>query len=352
MVQILPRKTNLGTQLGEALGGGLSQGMQAGFANYMQQQQNQQASTQQQQQRTQTAESLSNQIFGPGPSSQKNQLVSALSNLDPKDQIKGIEQLMTGQVLNQYLQESQKPKEEAAGQREASEIPAIGKLAPLAHQQLEKKKFEYKKASDEKNFAIKETEDYRNHIKQQARSAEELSPVLDQMETLIKSGKLTSPVISKIADKFGLVGLLDPSSQQFQALSIGFLKDAKNIFGSRVTNYDLQTYLDKIPRLTQTDAGKRTLIDNFRTLGEASKIKNKIKNKIIKENGGVPPLDLEEQVSKESAPELDKLSEKFNKSFYTKSKSGKVLMRHPSGALGEVSEESVKDAMKKGYSLE
>lgn len=355
MVSILPPKTDLGTALGSALGGGLQQGLQQGFADYFQAQQQQRQFAQ----NAQSAGLLANHLFGPQASAQKQQLTQVLSNLPPDQQIKAVEQLATGQILNQYLQGLQQPQGQERGMpqgmqsgTEQPDIPAIGKLAPLAQQQMEKKKFAYKQLADERKIALKETEPYRKSLETQARSFDELSPVLDQMEALIASKKLTNPVIAKLADKYGLVGLLNPQSQQFQALSVGFLQNAKNIFGSRVTNYDLQTYLDKIPRLAQTDAGKKALINNFKTLGEAAKIKNAEKAKIIKENKGIPPLDLEELVNQRAAPKLDKLSEKFSKSFYSKSQSGKVLMRTASGALGEVPEDKVQEALQKGYILE
>jgi len=358
MVQILPPKTNLGTQLGQALGQGLAGGFQRGSELGLQQHYQNLQKQQQSQQRTESAGHLANQLFGPGESPQKDSLVSMLSNLEPADQIKGLQKLAEAQILNQYLSSQQanaqgNPQQESSPNApDLSEIPAIGGLAPLARQELEKKKFEYKKQSEEKKLAFDETKIYRDSLSQQSRSAQELAPVLDQMESLIKTGNLTNPVISKLADKFGLIGLLNPSSQQFQALSVGFLQNAKSIFGSRVTNYDLQTYLDKIPRLAQTDAGKKALIDNFRTLGDASKIKNTIKNKIIKENNGVPPLDLEDRVNEVSDKELNNLWQKFNKSFYKKSPSGKILMKHPSGAIGEVDENNVQTALSKGYILE
>lgn len=296
-----------------------------------------------------------------------------ISALPPEFQAKFLDQFAKQQakqkLLESFLNKNIKPQAgeplsspEADLDRSPMDLSSLsskerGALAlvdpNLARLSLEEEKLAHKKSSEQQKLALQETKDYRDSLSSQSRGATELEPVLDQMERLISKGKLTNPVIAKLADKFGLVGILDPSSQQFNALSVGFLKDAKNIFGSRVTNFDLQTYIDKIPRLAQTDQGKKVLIDNFRTLGEASKTRNKVKNQIIRENKGTPPFDLEEEVNRRASPELDKLSEKFNRSFLeaSKSPSGKIFMKSPDGIFGEVPPDRLQEALQKGYSL-
>ena len=277
--------------------------------------------------------------------------------LTPED-LDGIWEQMSQSQRQQSQNQPQQQAPQEGGQNQdpfhkAKKYAAAGEHE-LAKLETERAKAGIKQSGEEKKLAFQETKDYRTHIDEQARAAKELDPVLDQMERLIKSKKLTNPIIAKLADKFGFLGLLDPSSQQFQGLSVGFLSNAKNIFGARLTNLDVQTYLDKIPRLAQTDSGKQVMIDNFRTLGEASKVRNNIKNQILKENKGIPPLDLEQQVDEKAMSELDKLAEKFNKSFYESSRtaSGKILMRHRNGTLGEVPEDKVKSAIEKGYQLQ
>lgn len=315
MVQILPKRQSFGEILGQGLGAGLSQGIgQAGQ-------------------------------FGMEIAKEKMKQQRLQSYLTPKSQSEMGEQLQGEMPESQSLYSQLDPQQRLALSQEFPEV---------AREIREQEKIGSREKLAKRKEAFSETKDYRTHIADQARAAEELDPVLDQMEHLIKKGKLTNPIIAKLADKFGLVGLLDPSSQQFQGLSVGFLSNAKNVFGARLTNLDVQTYLDKMPRLAQTNEGKKTIISNFRALGEASKVRNKIKNKIIKENHGVPPLDLEEKVSERTEPELDRLFDKFNKGFYKPSKtdSGKILMRNRDGILGEVPEEKIKEAIEKGYQLQ
>lgn len=366
MVQFLQRSPSFGEQLASGIGQGLSKAVdftsQMGMEKFKQSQRKkliedvergsapQNFADQNQPQK----EDLRQKFLDSLPELENLKQQTMGEDLTPQDLDEIWEHVnkVAQQPMQQTQQQAQDPASAARMRQKKYAMLGEHELARVAGD--EAKSFE-KKSGEEKKLAFDETKDFRKHVTQQSRSATELEPVLGQMERLIKQGKLTNPVIAKLADKFGLVGLLDPTSQQFQALAVGFLRDAKNIFGSRVTNLDLQTYIDKIPRLAQTDEGKKALIDNFRTLGEAAKIRDKTKNEIIKQNKGIPPMDLEEQVTERSAPKIDKLSEKFNRSFYETSRgaSGKIRMRHPiNGILGEVSEDRVQDALQKGYVLE
>lgn len=349
MVTFLPEAPSFGSSLGKALGGGISQGMSRAheFAQQMAMEKAKQKALM--------------DILSPQQQPQIDMKKEFLEALPVIEQSLGRELTPSDldavwERLQGFSQQPQTSKQKGIDLNELSpeqEI-ALGQMNPaLSRVVSESKKRAQKQASESTSRAFSETKPYRERLEEQFRSAKDLDPILSQMENLIKRGKLSNPVIAKLADKFGLVGLLNPNSQQFQALSVGFLQNAKNIFGARVTNYDIQTYMDKIPRLAQTDAGKNALIDNFRALGKAAEVRNKVKNKIIKENNGIPPMNIEERVEERAAPELDKLFSEFNRSMLqNKSQSGKILMRHPNGALGEVPEDKVNEAVQKGYVLE
>lgn len=346
MVTVLQRKPSFGEQIGSGIGAGFSSGLASGA---------QEASRHKQMLAQIQAKELA-KIEG------KQKLYDLLYGKNPQPEERFGDQMAPQEMGEDFSRSVMKEPQQNEQPYSDKQIEVAAMFDPNVARQMQeankasfrREQFEHGKRKEERDFAYKETAPYRTEIDKQARSAKDLEPVLSQMENLINNGKLTNPVIAKLADKFGVVGLLDPKSQQFNALSIGFLKDAKNIFGARVTNYDLQTYLDKIPRLVQTDQGKKALIDNFKTLGKASKLKKQAANEIIKQNGGIPPIDLEERVEEKVAPEMEKLASEFNKSFIesSRSPSGKIRMRNPNGQLGEVSESDVQKAIQKGYSLE
>lgn len=102
-----------------------------------------------------------------------------------------------------------------------------------------------------------------------------------------------------------------PDTEAFEKLSAGFLRGAKDIFGGRFTNEEMKAYLESIPTLAQTDKGKLDVINDMELFNKAAKIKYNAAQKIIKENGGRPPINLQELVEEEVREKLDKLSDIF-----------------------------------------
>jgi len=121
-------------------------------------------------------------------------------------------------------------------------------------------------------------------------------------------GSLIGPIGSllKSAQTF-----TSPDTEEFQKLSTDFIREAKNIFGSRITDNDLKTFLSLVPSLSQTDHGKLAIIKNMKMFNKASKIKAKNMKKIIHENGGRRPENLQILVNDRSKNELDKLAKEF-----------------------------------------
>jgi hypothetical protein len=362
MVQVLGQE-GLGDIIGQSLGQGLGQGIAGGLQQMLEQKRS-----------MKNAVNISQALGRP----EYAQVLGSFSAQDQMGVLKLLQEqesnVAASQALQSLLGGSSEVPQDLLGQQAAdpmmSEIteplaevatsgqqgvPRLSGIKPdaafkLANIGLKKQRMN----ADEKKLALGETKEFRDKLSKEAQSAEELEPVLNQMISLVEGGKLSNPVFAKLLDKAGLNGLLNPESQQFQALAVGFLKDAKNLFGSRVTNFDLQTYIDKIPRLAQTDEGKKVLIDNFRTLGEVARIRNHAKNDILRENRNVPPLDLEEQVNKRSKPLIDKEAKKFNSSLKVAKKvSGSdkdtIEVVSPDGTRGRIPADRLSDAMKKGF---
>lgn len=106
-----------------------------------------------------------------------------------------------------------------------------------------------------------------------------------------------------------------PDTEAFEKLSAGFLRGAKDIFGGRFTNEEMKAYLESIPTLAQTDKGKLDVINDMELFNKAAKIKYNSAQKIIKANGGRPPINLAELVEEDVSGKLDKLSDIFREDF-------------------------------------
>ncbi len=104
---------------------------------------------------------------------------------------------------------------------------------------------------------------------------------------------------------------LTTESQEFNKLSQDFVKNAKDIFGSRLTDADLRSFLKTVPTLSLTDNGKIAVINNLMQLAEGDLIKQKAMEEIVEANGGFRPRNLETLVRKKTKPLLDKLASDF-----------------------------------------
>lgn len=101
-----------------------------------------------------------------------------------------------------------------------------------------------------------------------------------------------------------------PDTEEFEKLSTGFIRGAKNLFGNRVTNQELSTFLQTVPTLMQTDNGKKAIIKNMKLFNKAAHIKAEKMKEIIKKYG-YRPANIETLVDEEISPELDSLSKEF-----------------------------------------
>lgn len=182
--------------------------------------------------------------------------------------------------------------------------------------EIEEKKLaqsEEKSAKKEKADRFKATKEERKAINEKAQSARRELRDLDRMQELNESGKLETPDLVEFLQRSGLdiPALLNPDSQEFQKIAAGFLRDAKTYFGARITNFDLEQFLKTIPSLSQTPEGRKRVIAGLKQLKNGDLAYNDTLKEVMKENEGVPPYDLLEQIDDRIEAKLDKLADKF-----------------------------------------
>jgi hypothetical protein len=102
-----------------------------------------------------------------------------------------------------------------------------------------------------------------------------------------------------------------PDTEEFEKLSLDFIKDAKSIFGAKITDADLAAFMQTVPTLSQTDQGKLKIINNMRSFNKANEIKAKALKDIIRENKGKRPANIQILVEERAKPELDEIAQEF-----------------------------------------
>jgi hypothetical protein len=204
--------------------------------------------------------------------------------------------------------------------------------SPQAKRERQRSELEQKKfAHTEKLNNLKTTQKYVETLKNKEDAAKKADLRLKKMENSINKGNLpnaqlwslltkaeNAPYVGGLASVFvdpikSLVKFYHGAAdiEEFEKLSNEFVKDAKQYFGSRITEKEVQMFMQTVPNLMQTDAGKKKIIDNMRSLNQLTGIEAKAARSIIKENGGIPPIDIEQQVQDKIASKLDKIAKKF-----------------------------------------
>lgn len=198
---------------------------------------------------------------------------------------------------------------------------------------------------------FKDTKEFRKEILAKAAQARENLESLDRLEDLNKEGNLNSNAYMEFLKGVGLdiPALMTADSQEFNKITSNFIRGAKAIFGSRVTEKELQYYLQTIPQLSNTPEGRQRVILNLKKLHHGEQEMLKSYKQILQENKGVPPNDIAEQVEERSAKKLDAIARQFKKDVEKSavkgqsplavgaaSLAGKAVGRIPAAALGAV----------------
>jgi hypothetical protein len=216
------------------------------------------------------------------------------------------------------------------GGQEPSGLQNANQLAGLTERQAsevaklrqQERHFETKLKVAEQKEADKETLPYYKEITKEAVSARNNDKRLDRMEQLINAGKLAGPTTNALIDTaakgiFGigidLSGLQNADTQEFNKISKDFLKEAKSIFGARLTDTDVKFFLQTVPTLLNSDEGKKRVIFNLKSFNEAAKIRKQVADEIIEQNNGRRPRNIDALVEKVAGPQLDLIATGFKK---------------------------------------
>lgn len=161
----------------------------------------------------------------------------------------------------------------------------------------------------------KETKELRHEIVQKSKAAKEDLRDLDRLEELQNSGKLDTPGYTEFLNRSGLdiQALKSPESEEFQKIQANFLRNAKQYFGGRISNYEVESFLKTIPTLSNSNEGRKRIIANLKNIARGAIEYNSALKEVISENKGVPPFDLEERIDDKIDKRLDKISDQFKK---------------------------------------
>lgn len=190
------------------------------------------------------------------------------------------------------------------------QILAVNQIDPNLAKMMQTQR---ESGSRETAARFKETKDLRKDLLGQSKAARDNDMRLDRMKALNDSGELIGPLYDSMLKKLGfdMPALKNPASEDFEKLQNDMFRNIRDIFGARITNLEVESFLKTIPGLSNTSEGRNRIIRNLKLLNKGADLRVNAMKKITKEHGGAPPYDLGEQIEERIGPELDKIQVEF-----------------------------------------
>jgi hypothetical protein len=230
---------------------------------------------------------------------------------------------MRQQALKAAAKQEVMPAQSVAQQSPITGTQAIAKqagfaLGPTPEDRRHQEKLAVQREDTAKKdiaSKYKETKELRHTIVQAGKTARQDLKDLDRLEELSHKGDLSTPGYVEMLHRVGLdiPALMTPDSEEFQKIQANFLRNAKQYFGGRISNYEVEQFLKTIPSLSQSPEGRSRVIANLKYVARASLEHNNALKEVVAENGGVPPYDLEERIDDKVEKRMDTLAEKLKK---------------------------------------
>lgn len=162
--------------------------------------------------------------------------------------------------------------------------------------------------------------------------------------------------------KIVLPSLASPATQVFEKTINDFTTRAKETFGARVTNFELERFMARLPRLTNTREGRAAIIDQMEIMTKIDHLYSKALTDVYNHYklGDITPEDAERIAEEQIRGEVDRLVDRYenidNKldslSLRKKKTHVKgVKMRAPDGSERDVPREQVNRALEANYEL-
>ena len=195
----------------------------------------------------------------------------------------------------------------------------------------------------------------------------------DSMGSEIETLKQLSPQISgwerlninPMTGELLIPGLASTEAQQFVKTVNDFTIQAKDSYGARVTNFDLNQFMKRLPTLANSAEGRARILEQMRIINDLNKMYESSLHDVFEQHGGIRNIDYDKASAiaykkflKESQPlksELKQLSSAQNNDYKhiveqkrKLSPPGHTLMVDKEGNFGYVAgdiSEAIKDGL-------
>lgn len=194
------------------------------------------------------------------------------------------------------------------------------------------------------------------------------SVAINKLNKLNKSKKLPegfarsiiNPSTGEIYGVAQLAGTATPETQEWVKEIARFQNRAKDAFGSRVTNFDLQSYMKQFPNLLNTTEGRERIIKMMKANNEMDQLYETALEKVYQKYGlnGIPQEEADKLAQGMIKDDTDRLTNEYlsldekNQEEDSNELSGrKVDVIGPDGQLYEIDEREI-DQLPQGFRIQ
>lgn len=343
MAQILPENPSFGTQFARNISSGLSAGISQG-TQFAQQIGLEKFKNAQRQKQLAEIEGLGGGQGNGGSQEDLNRkFTEALPDIE-----RTLGRELTPDDLNQLYSHAQKLHGMEGHQQEQDPFMKAKKYAAIGEHDLSRVASEEAK-QQRKEFASRES------------AAEpELLKRGEKLRGLQQSGlrfeRLNELFTPQLEDKFppsftvgmltkegelrpSAAAVLSPEAQEAVKLISDELSGAKDTFGARVTNFDVQSYMKRLPTLLNSAEGRRRVLRDLRMMNKINQMQQQGVLDVVDRYGGAGKISLskaERIFDKEFAPKMKEMREEFVKPgshpfSFPELYSGRVLVDEETG---------------------
>jgi hypothetical protein len=145
------------------------------------------------------------------------------------------------------------------------------------------------------------------HEKDSLNTLSELSPQIGGWQRLNINPQTGSLIIPAAAS---------PEAQRFVKTVNDFTVNAKDSFGARVSNFELDRFMQRLPTLANSIEGRNQIIRQMQIINEMNLLRNEALQTVFEEHGGIRNIDYDEAeriADKMIKPSMTELKNKFIK---------------------------------------
>lgn len=344
MIQVLPPKRTFGSEFGRTFGGGaakgLSEGLSAGRERKRLAQQDQ-VQAEQIEKENQALLSKGIDVRDLGPEARKMTISEQLKGKSKEDLFNKkkeyFSELLSGQEKNigQDLASAGKGQNGEINQKNNAGFnplgildedivqatmldPVMGNALRHAKDAAEKKVVEESRAKTKKEGQFfKFNEPKLAEIANTERRIDVDNARFDRLgELFTEPAKFPSGLMTALFTKEGTINdvaysQMTPEAQEAVKLIIDSTSGIKDTYGARITNFDLQTYLRKLPSLIMSPEGRERVLRDLKEINGINQLYNRGIQEVFDEAGGSDKISFSQAERKFKQKYSDQLQKKL-----------------------------------------